>query len=51
MTPETDLAPRWLGGSVIAASDETFGEKEYLLKPAPAPFEPDHYGNWGSRTA
>jgi allantoicase len=26
--PEVDLASRWLGGSVIAASDESFGEKE-----------------------
>jgi allantoicase len=47
MTPETDLASRWLGGSVIAASDESFGEKENLLTPAPAAFEPGHYGNRG----
>ena len=26
-----DLASRWLGGSVMAASDESFGEKENLL--------------------
>ena len=31
--PETDLASRWLGGSVLAASDESFGEKENLLTP------------------
>ena len=47
MTPETDLASRWLGGSVIAASDESFGEKENLLTPAPAAFDPGHYGNRG----
>jgi allantoicase len=47
MTPETDLASRWLGGSVIAASDESFGEKENLLTPAPAAFEPGHYGHRG----
>ena len=29
-----DLASRWLGGSVVAASDESFGDKENLLNPA-----------------
>jgi allantoicase len=47
LTPKTDLASRRLGGSVIAASDESFGEKENLLTPAPAAFEPAHYGNRG----
>ena len=47
MTAMTDLASRWLGGSVVAASDESFGEKESLLNPAPAAFEPGHYGNRG----
>ena len=47
MTPATDLASRWLGGSVIAASDESFGEKENLLNPAPAAFEPGRYGPRG----
>ena len=47
MIPETDLSSRWLGGSVIAASDESFGEKENLLTPAPAAFEPGHYGPRG----
>jgi len=47
MTGEGDLASRWLGASVIAASDESFGEKENLLTPAPAAFEPGHYGNRG----
>jgi allantoicase len=31
----------------MAASDESFGEKENLLKPEPATFEPGHYGNRG----
>jgi allantoicase len=44
---ETDLASRWLGGSVLAASDESFGEKENLLNPAPAAFEPGRYGPRG----
>ena len=47
MTHATDLASRWLGGSVVAVSDESFGEKENLLNPAPAAFEPGHYGNRG----
>jgi allantoicase len=47
MTAETDLTSRWLGGSVVAASDESFGEKENLLTPAPAAFEPGHYGHRG----
>jgi allantoicase len=44
---EPDLAARWLGGSVLAASDESFGDKENLLIPGPAAFEPGHYGNRG----
>jgi allantoicase len=47
MIPDTDLASRWLGGSVIAASDESFGEKENLLTPGPAAFEPGRYGPRG----
>jgi allantoicase len=42
-----DLASRWLGASVLAASDESFGEKEHLLTPGPAAFEPGHYGPRG----
>lgn len=42
-----DLASRWLGGSVVAASDESFGDKEHLLTPAAAVFEPGRYGNRG----
>ena len=47
MRPEADLASRWLGGSVIAASDESFGEKENLLTPSVAAFEPGRYGHRG----
>ena len=47
MTPVVDLASRWLGASVMSASDESFGDKENLLTPGPAAFEPGHYGNRG----
>ncbi len=47
MRVTADLASRWLGGSVLAASDESFGDKENLLTPGPAAFEPGHYGNRG----
>jgi len=47
MSTRPDLASRWLGGSVVAASDESFGDKENLLTPGPAAFEPGHYGNRG----
>ena len=47
MIEDVDLASRWLGGSVLAASDESFGEKENLLNPLAAAFEPGHYGNRG----
>ena len=47
MRQMVDLASRWLGGSVIAASDESFGEKENLLSPAAAAFEPGRYGHRG----
>jgi len=44
---ETDLASRWVGGNVVAASDESFGEKEYLLEPGPARWEPGRFGPRG----
>jgi allantoicase len=47
LAAETNLASRWLGGIVLAASDESFGDKENLLNPDPAAFEPGHYGNRG----
>ncbi|MFE9808166.1 allantoicase [Streptomyces sp. NPDC005548] len=43
----TDLASRLLGGSVIAASDESFGDKENLLVPGAADFTPGNYGHKG----
>jgi allantoicase len=43
----TDLASRLVGGSVIAASDESFGEKENLLVPGAADFTPGSYGHKG----
>jgi allantoicase len=47
VTSQVDLASRWLGGTVMAASDESFGEKENLLTPAPPAFEPGRYGPRG----
>jgi allantoicase len=47
MTIETDLASRWLGGTVMAASDEAFGDKENLLKPEAPVNDPGRYGNRG----
>ena len=46
-TSRTDLAARVLGGSVVAASDESFGVKENLLNSSPAFFEPGHYDHRG----
>jgi allantoicase len=42
-----DLASRSLRGSVIAASDEFFAEKENLIKPAAATFSPHTFGHKG----
>jgi len=42
-----DLASRSLGATVVAASDESFGDKEHLLGPAKVTFEPGHYGPRG----
>src|SRR5437016_3553940 len=47
LTAGFDLASRWLGTTVVAASDESFGDKENLLDPKPAAFEPGRYGNRG----
>ncbi|MFC7649733.1 hypothetical protein ACFQX6_62330 [Streptosporangium lutulentum] len=46
-TVRVDLASRWLGGSVMAASDESFGLKENLLVPAAADFVPGRYDHRG----
>ncbi|MEV1011049.1 allantoicase [Streptomyces sp. NPDC049881] len=42
-----DLADRRLGGSVVAASDEFFAERENLLLPHPARFDPLAFGHKG----
>jgi allantoicase len=42
-----DLASRQLGGSVVAASDELFAEKENLIRPSPPVFSPAAFGNKG----
>jgi allantoicase len=45
--PLQDLAARLLGGTVMAASDEAFGDKENLLNPGPVDFVPGRYGPRG----
>ncbi|MGK5555019.1 allantoicase [Actinomadura kijaniata] len=42
-----DLAVRTLGGSVIAASDESFEEKENLINPWAPAFHPETFGPKG----
>ncbi|MDF9816386.1 allantoicase [Streptomyces sp. SPB162] len=42
-----DLADRRLGAGVIAANDEFFAERENLLLPEPAHFDPEHFGHKG----
>jgi allantoicase len=42
-----DLAVRTAGGSVIAANDETFGEKENLIRPDDPVFQPHTFGHQG----
>ncbi|WP_067176216.1 allantoicase [Microtetraspora niveoalba] len=42
-----DLALRSYGGSVVAASDESFAEKEALIRPGPAEFRPRTFGAKG----
>lgn len=42
-----DLALRTLGGSVVAASDESFAEKESLIRPGRPGFRPETFGNKG----
>ncbi|MFD4697438.1 allantoicase [Streptomyces niveus] len=42
-----DLADRRLGAGVIAANDEFFADRENLLKPGPAEFEPERFGHKG----
>ena len=42
-----DLAVRTLGGSVVYANDETFAERENLLRPGPARFDASSFGHKG----
>jgi allantoicase len=42
-----DLAVRTLGGAVVAANDEFFAEKENLIKPESAVFQPHTFGHKG----
>ncbi|MEE4583541.1 allantoicase, partial [Streptomyces sp. DSM 41602] len=42
-----DLADRRLGGSVIAANDEFFAERENLLRPEAPHFDPGAFGHKG----
>jgi allantoicase len=43
-SPLVNLAARRLGASVLAASDEFFGEKENLLRPEPPSHRPGTFG-------
>ncbi|THA23800.1 allantoicase [Streptomyces sp. RKND-216] len=42
-----DLADRRLGAGVVAANDEFFAERENLLTPEPAEFDPERFGHKG----
>ncbi|MFF8789352.1 allantoicase [Streptomyces sp. NPDC015125] len=42
-----DLADRRLGAGVLAANDEFFAERENLLRPGPAHFDPGAFGHKG----
>jgi allantoicase len=44
-----DLASRALGGSVVWANDEFFGEKENLIEPHPPTFAPGSFTHKGQR--
>ncbi|MGW7356365.1 allantoicase [Streptomyces sp. NPDC054802] len=46
-TQYADLADRRLGAGVVAANDEFFAERENLLKPEPAEFDPERFGHKG----
>ncbi|WP_194893267.1 allantoicase [Catenulispora pinisilvae] len=43
----TDLAARDVGGAVVWANDEFFGEKEALIRPEPSTFSPHTFGHKG----
>jgi len=42
-----DLALRTAGGAVVWANDEAFAEKENLIKPGPAKYQPATFGHRG----
>jgi allantoicase len=44
---KVDLASRLLGGAVVAANDETFAEKENLIRPDEPLFNPHTFGHKG----
>jgi allantoicase len=46
-THHTDLADRRLGAGVIAANDEFFAQRENLLLPGRAEFDPERFGHKG----
>ncbi|MET8830773.1 allantoicase [Streptomyces sp. NPDC004610] len=46
-TRYADLADRRLGASVVAANDEFFAQRENLLLPGRAAFDPGHFGHKG----
>jgi allantoicase len=46
-TRYADLADRRLGAGVIAANDEFFAQRENLLVPGPAEFDPERFGHKG----
>ncbi|GAB2796522.1 allantoicase [Streptomyces daliensis] len=46
-TDLVDLADRRFGGGVVAANDEFFAERENLLRPGPAHFDPEAFGHKG----
>ncbi|MDO0924978.1 allantoicase [Streptomyces sp. TG1A-8] len=46
-THYADLADRRLGAGVIAANDEFFAQRENLLLPGRAEFDPGHFGHKG----
>lgn len=46
-TRHADLADRRLGAAVIAANDEFFAERENLLRPGRAEFDPERFGHKG----
>ncbi|MGW7369696.1 allantoicase [Streptomyces sp. NPDC054841] len=46
-TSYANLADRQLGAGVIAANDEFFAQRENLLVPEAAEFDPEHFGHKG----